>query len=256
MELTVKDTYILTTFSEDNYRDYASITLDSWKQNWPSNWKLIVIGADNIPGVDADIVLNCPEKDSWILETEKHPPGKPYPKGYLRDWKKFCHKAWAQITAYEHLKTGYLIWMDADVIWKKTPPQNLVESELQNTHFSAYLGRDGYRHKHPGHHVSPETGLVLYDLDHPQASKHFSHWKEIYTSNELFKYPGWSDDFIYGELRKDNFTAYKSLTQNQPPSRYPLAINHLNVYFEHWMGGGKDLRSDSGGNKLREKLGL
>jgi hypothetical protein len=252
----VKETYILTTLSKNNYQEYSNITIESWKKYWPSDWKLILVGADTIDGLSADIILDCPEKDKWIADTEITPPRKPFPKGYLRDWKKFCHKAWAQIKAYEQLKTGYMIWMDADVIWKSTPPVNLVETELQNHFFSAYLGRDNFNHKHLGHHTTPETGIVLYDLDHPQAAHHFAHWKEIYLSNELFKYPGWSDDFIYGELRKDNFKCYKSLTENQLPSRYPLAINRLNVYFEHWMGGGKLLRADAGGNRLKEKLRL
>jgi hypothetical protein len=118
--------------------------------------------------------------------------------------------------------------------------------------FSGYLGRDRYVHKrNDGMHSAPETGIIFYNLDHQYASTHFSKLKEIYSDLNLFNYPAWSDEVIYGMLRDTNPEVYKSMTPTH--SRFPLPISHLSKYFEHWMGKGKMHFKDVQGLKYKSK---
>ena len=172
----MKDTFVITTFSKTNYNDYAEKTISSWKNNWPSNWKLVTVDAE--VDVQEDIKLDCPEKHAWIDFVKTTGIKKTPPKGHLRQWEKFCHKSWAQITAFNELKSGYVIWLDADVQFLKAPPPDLVELEIAG-YFSGYLGRDDYVHKSmDGRHASPETGIIFYDLEHDHAKAHFSKLKD------------------------------------------------------------------------------
>jgi hypothetical protein len=246
----MKDTFVITTFSKANYEEYAKTTIDSWKKNWPSNWKLVTVDAE--VDVNEDIKLECPEKHQWISYVKSTGINAPEPKGHERQWEKFCHKSYAQIIASQSLSSGYMIWLDADVKFLKTPPSNLVEKEITGF-FSGYLGRDGYKHKsNDGRHSAPETGIIFYDLDHAYSKNHFAKLKEIYSGHNLFNYPAWSDEVIYGILKDITPSVYKSVTPTY--SRFPLAISHLSEYFEHWMGGGKLHGKDVQGLKQKNKM--
>jgi len=245
----MKDTFVITTFSKTNYNEYAKKTTASWKKNWPSNWKLVTVDAE--VNISEDIKLDCPEKRAWIDLVNTTGIKNTPPKGHLKQWEKFCHKSWAQITAFEELKSGYAIWLDADVQFLSMPPVDLVEKEIAGM-FSGYLGRDQYIHKSKdGMHSAPETGIIFYDLDHQYANTHFSKLKEVYSDLNLFEYPAWSDEVIYGLLRDLNPAVYKSMTPIH--SRFPLPISHLSKYFEHWMGTGKMYFKDVQGLKYKNK---
>lgn len=224
----MKTTYVITTFSKENYLEYANKTISSWKDNWPNGWKLVTV--DSEIDIQEDIKLSCPEKKSWINFVKKNLSTPHLPRGHQRYWEKFCHKSWAQFTAYENLKSGYVIWCDADVLFLETPPSNLVEKEL-NGFFSGYLGRDNHPDKR---HSSPETGIIFYDLDHVYSNRHFSKLKEIYSGLNLFENSGWSDEVIYGLLRDINPSVYKSMSPTH--DRYPLYHSYLSKYFNHYMG--------------------
>jgi hypothetical protein len=250
----MKPTYVLTTFDKTYYDLFAKASIATWHSSLPSGWKLVSVDDDNSSD-EFDIKLNCEEKHQWFDSIGEYPRHiQPTPKGHFKEWKRFSHKSWAQFTAYESLKSGFLIWMDSDVRWKSIPPIDLVELELQG-HFSGYLGREQYVHKSKdGRHSHPETGIIFYDLDHPHAKKHFSHLRKIYSDKNLFKYPAWSDEYIYAELKKDNPAVYRSMTPTT--SRFPLAISHLHQYFEHLMGPGKLHGFDRQGSMARRGLNL
>jgi hypothetical protein len=227
-----KQTYLITTFSQINYLEYGEKSITSWKNNWPKGWKLVTVDTDI--DIGQDIKFECSDKKIWIDYVnnsnvlEKF--AKKLPRGHQRSWEKFCHKSWAQITAFEKLQTGYVIWMDLDVQFLKTPPIDLVEKEI-NGFFSGYLGRDQHSDKR---HSAPETGIIFYDLDHLHSKNHFKNLRKIYTNLNLFEYSGWSDEVIYGFLKDNNPIYYKTMSPTNV--RYPLAYCYLSEYFEHWMG--------------------
>ena len=47
--------------------------------------------------------------------------------------------------------------------------------------------------------LNVETGIIVYNLDHPIAKKFFEIQKNIYLTNESFKLYDWSDTGVFEE---------------------------------------------------------
>jgi len=249
---------ILTTLSQE-YWDYTGqYTVKFWKNFIPGDWELWL---HDTPELGIKYTKSIPAKDkySWFAEAEKIPSSIPrdlQPPGYYREWKKFSHKSFAQWEAYETDPTGILVWLDSDVLIKKQLDQSVITRAL-NGKFCGYFGIDRVSpNKTKYNRLNVETGIIVYNLDHPVAKKFFEIQKNIYLTNEAFKLYDWSDTGVFEEsMVRTGKEHFHDITGHLPPTSLPISISFLDEYITHWIGvAGKAERADHAGQKVRKKM--
>lgn len=234
-------TSIVTTFSPKYWKRTAQYTVKDWRSYMPSDWNLILHNSPKV-NVGQDLNLTSSKKDSWynsakLIEKDTRP-------GFMKEWNKFYHKSFAQWETYEHNPNGILIWMDADVKFKKPLTDALIK-ECLNDKFCAYLGRDRVNTQDPifekrysqYDYLSPETCFIVYNLNHPLAKDFFNSFKEIYTSMKLFDNFSWCDAGAFiTTVNKFSKESFNDITGHLLPTPLPLNVSILDEYLEHWIG--------------------
>ena len=253
---------ILTTLSQE-YWDYTGqYTVKFWENFIPSDWELWL---HDTPELGIKYTKSIPTKDkySWFIEAEKIAGSIPkdlHPSGYYREWKKFSHKSFAQWEAYETDPTGVLVWLDSDVLIKKKLDESVIIRAL-NGKFCGYLGIDrvdtlANKKLASYGRLNVETGIIVYDLDHPVAKKFFEIQKNIYLTNESFKLYDWADTGVFEEsMIRTGKEHFHDITGHLPPTTAPMPISFLDDYIDHWIGqAGKAERTDHIGQALKRKM--
>lgn len=161
---------VCTTFPKEHFQICAAEMLSSFKQYWPEDIK-IYIQLDEMPAREFDdlnnaIVSILGEGRSFIAgeweEDQKkfHERWKDWkPKTYLDDVVKFSHKVFALQKCADAIKDDidYLIWLDADVITKRTVDYEWLKTVLPaDDEVVSYLHRKG---------LHSECGWVAYNMN-------------------------------------------------------------------------------------------
>ena len=252
---------ILTTLSQE-YWDYTGqYTVKFWENFIPSDWELWL---HDTPELGIKYTKSIPTKDkySWFSEAEKISSSIPkelHPPGYYREWKKFSHKSFAQWEAYEADPTGILVWLDSDVLMRKHLDESVITRAL-NGKFCGYFGIDRVDVSNKKlltyGRLNVETGMIVYNLDHPVAKKFFEIQKNIYLTNESFKLYDWSDTGVFEEsMIRTGKEHFHDITGQLPATTSPISISFLDDYIEHWIGaGGKAQRADHTGQKIKQRM--
>ena len=225
--------------SQEYWDKVGQYSVSTWPDLMPPKWEFWLHDTPDLPlRVDKRIIKT--DKTRWITESESISTNFPEPPGYQREWKMFCHKSFAIWESYQEQPEGIMIWCDSDVKWLKTPTNDLLERCLEGK-FCAYLGRDrvdtSQTAKKRYAKLTPETCIIVYDLDHPIAKQFFLEFENVYKSMELFKLYSWCDAAAF-EYVKSKFPPeyFNDIGKNDPPAIAPLPINFLSEYFEHFIG--------------------
>jgi hypothetical protein len=257
--MTVK---ILTTLSQEYWDKTGQYTVKFWNDFIPSKWEFWLHDTPEL-GIKCSRSLQTKDKNKWIEQAAtiaNSIPEDKQPFGYYREWKKFCHKSFAQWEAYEEDPTGILIWVDSDVLIKKPFDKSVIERAL-NGKFCGYFGRDrvdpatNKKVRNYGR-FNVETGVIVYNLDHPMAKTFFEHQKNIYLSNDVFKIYDWADTGVFEEaMLRTGKEHFHDITGHLPPTTEPIPISFLDEYIDHWMGvANKEARADLSGPELKRKM--
>lgn len=153
------------------------------------------------------------------------------PQTYLFDAKRFSHKVYSQLDAFESGER-YVVWFDADIVFKK-PFTPAFLKKLVKGHMCAYLGRNG---------CYTETGFLIFDTQHPDFDTFKHRYASFYDDRRLFQLAYWIDCLAFDKARKDlecnNLTPEVS-GMVDVFSRSPLA-----EYMEHDKGNLKYRREE------------
>jgi hypothetical protein len=253
---------ILTTLSQEYWNNTGQYTVKFWENFIPSDWELWLHDTPNL-GIKNNNSMPTKDKDVWMeqaADVAASIPKDKHPFGYYREWKKFGHKSFAQWEAYEADPTGIMIWIDSDVVMKKMFDTSIISRAL-NGKFCGYFGRDrvdpavNKKVRNYGRY-NVETGIIVYDLDHPVAKEFFETQKNIYLSNEVFKLYDWADTGVFEEsMLRTGKEHFHDITGHLPPTTEPIPISFLDEYIDHWMGSAnKEARADLSGAALKRKM--
>jgi len=113
------------------------------------------------------------------------------PQNYLFDARKFAHKVYAQLDAFES-KHRYVVWLDADIVVTGELTANFIKKQLRDG-FCAYLGRDL---------CYTETGLLIFDTKHDDFPEFKRRYREMYDKRYLFELPYWIDCLAFDTARQ------------------------------------------------------
>ena len=244
-------TAVCTTFSKDGYDLYGHRMIESWIKYWPTDIQLYVYVENfNIKETDPRIVqIDLNQVSPELLKFKQHSQDLLLQNTKDKKWKsriektvKWCHKVYVISHALKNYKFDYLIFLDGDTYTKDNIPNtfaiDLVKNHLIGVH---------YENISLGQHI--ETGLIVFNVNHPQMSK----FKEIYTSGyntlEIYNMDKTWDTFWLLRLIQEYNLDVIDLAKNKrgPIFGHPLIHNKI----VHDVGTKKYLKA--GYNKFTGK---
>jgi hypothetical protein len=113
------------------------------------------------------------------------------PESYLFDARRFSHKVYAQLDAFES-GHRYVVWLDADIVFKGDLTEKFLIGLLDG-HMTAYLGREL---------CYTETGFIIFDTEHPDFDTFKHRYAEQYDDRLLFMNTYWIDCHAYESAKK------------------------------------------------------
>jgi len=225
---------IVSTFSEQGYKDYAELFVDSLKNNLDKSVEVFLY-VDNVSiKTDSNInILNLEQLVPDLVNFKTRNKDKTF-GDFLRDAVRFSHKSYAIWHAAMNSKVDILIWLDADTEIIKTVSSDYLKSFLPDNCFTSYLGRDkGYT----------ETGFIAFDLRHHYTKEFFDIFKNYYDSDKIYTLKEYSDCHVFDATRKELENLKKITGYNITPGNIKNPFNDtFKGYMIHLKGGRKDQR--------------
>lgn len=256
-------TKIITTLSQKYWKRTGQYTVAYWKSLIPKEIQLWIHDTPTSLPINYDRSIESTNKNSWIQDARLIASSKKQPPGYYKEWDKLCHKSFAQWECFEDEPKGIMIWMDADMKFRKLLNPEVFK-DLLGDRFCAYLGRDRvdtqseiYRNDYGQYNfLSPETGVIIYNCDHEIAKDFFNSMKDTYLSMKVFNLYDWSDTGVFwNTINQFDAKHFIDMAADFTPNPTPLVLTKLDEYLEHWMGTkNKKARADIRGSIIKEKL--
>lgn len=223
------DICIVTSFNQKLYEKYANVFIDSYGannipfdlfiysednnnnfKNIKKNMKIIQLLNNNIP-------LNNFYKNNENYTLEK------YINCTKNKWKydcvRFSYKVFSIIHNFNHYDTyKYIIWIDADTIFKNNFDVSLIKKLIKNEHMMSYLGRSSLEYH-------SECGFLIFNKNHEKIKNYFNEIENLYLSKEIFNEKEWHDSYIWDLIRKKYENKYKIKNFNISEYFYDNLIN-------------------------------
>lgn len=111
-------------------------------------------------------------------------------KNYLFDARKFSHKVYAQLDAFEHKR--YVVWLDSDIVVIGKLTKHFLKNLIKD-HFCAYLGRND---------CYTETGFLIFDTHHEDFLVFKQRYADYYNKRYLFELRFWIDCLAFDKARE------------------------------------------------------
>lgn len=185
----MKPIKFITTFSKTGYEVYGK----SWIKTFLENVNDQNVSADvyiDFPSQFTGInVINfdsaIPNHKSWLSQFEHSFGGDFYHK---KMGMRFSYKSFVMMHAIKNNSGCYLIWLDGDCIFKPNQDFSNFPSDILNGNFIAVQKEKGSGHC--------ESGIVIFDLDHPDKDKFLSNMENNYRIENIIKMSSPFDGFV------------------------------------------------------------
>ncbi len=242
---------VVTSCSAAGWKKYGAQFVDTFVKYWPKEVTLWVVSEDPLLLATATNVRFLPLQysDSWAHFNEfvggrKFAAGDataPRPDYLTARWRdnsgynfrfdavKFSKKVFAIELVAAQVKTGKLLWIDADVRTFAPVPIDLAEKTLPLNFAISCLARLGYH---------SECGYVGYDMNKRAAINFIREFAALYASGEVFKLSEWHDSWVFDYLRNKMLVP----TYNIPHKSkgHPFINSVLGQYLDHMKGNRKE----------------
>jgi hypothetical protein len=234
---------IVTTFSKDNWDQYANRSIPTWfkylgndvKFHFHCDWEPI----DDPRITYTKLSLN---KEDFLKRNYKAKRTH-FAKGHHGLWDRYCHKVFAQCETALEVNTDLLLFLDADVACMSTFTKDDAY-RLLNGNFCGYIGRD---------EIGSETGFILYNLNLDPDRTFFNNFLNYYKLDKIFDLFHWDDCYVFDTCRKENTShSFINLSGKYYSFIDPISVGPLGEYFDHWMSKSGKAR---GRSKYREMRG-
>ncbi|MAF44164.1 MAG: hypothetical protein CMI54_08420 [Parcubacteria group bacterium] len=199
---------VITSFSEEGWKDYAQKMVNSAAEHWGPTLHLTAFYHDFDllscnPVKSPNITYRNLNEITDMLEfRESHKRydgtlGGDMPYNWKHDCIKFSHKVFA-LTEFafelcaDSKKPGWLVWLDADTTTDRRFTIEDMESCLPAKAELVYLGRQSFEYS--------ETSFVGFNLNHRPAVDLLGDLRGQYISGEVLNYREWHDGFIFERL--------------------------------------------------------
>jgi hypothetical protein len=226
---------VITSFSEAYYNTIGKDCVRTWLKYWPS-----------------DLSLTCYVEEFSLPETDRinQISFDQFPKSY-RDFqsskkvggqeRKFAKKSFSFIYSMMNSTADRIIWLDADVLTKKTLPLTRLKDFLPAKVLSTHMGVTYLTDKagNAGRWFVPETGFFAINTKHEK----FIEFREKYTrAFETINFEGLRrryDNDVYGSVFEstgaDGLDLCATLTK---PYKTPLKHTAMGEFLHHYKAKG------------------
>lgn len=180
----MKETLFVSTFSKNGYyvygkqwietflektKDYANIKAKIFIDGMTDEERDCISVKDKLTVVDYE--KEIPEHQTWINMFEETSTHHPRVKKLSI---KFSFKSFVVSKALKENNDNYVIWLDADCIFKSSDFDNFVENILEGK-FVACQKENGTDHV--------ESGILIFDSSHPDKQKFIDTFDGFYYGN-------------------------------------------------------------------------
>jgi len=233
---------IITSFNQTYWHEIARDNVRRLDQLWPDNETILLY--HQLSKIDTsfsnrikwiDLYQACPVllefSDKWKDDLRAN--GK---SGKKNAWKqnaiKFCHKTFSIWHAARQQKTGWLIWLDCDVILFKSIDNNFLKKSCPADKCISYLGR---KTKYS------ECGFVAYNLDRSETQKFLKDWEDLYLSGKFIDLIETHDSWTFDYIRKsfNDPTLFYDLNADSITDKNPFGNSLIGTHMMHAKGSDK-----------------
>lgn len=222
---------VITTLHSDGYELYGKKNIASWVDFFPTDWSIMYYAEKHNPIFDKRVDIldfneSCPD---WQIfyEFVKNQTKDITDTKKLNWYKKairWSFKMFALMHAIKNTSTRYLIWLDADVLAVKEPPNDWLESCLDSQCLAGQL-----EFIKAGGHV--ETGILIIDLHHRDLNKLYDWIKLGYVDLKILEEEKAWDGIWIAKLVQSNTIAWNNLSMTYK-SKTAQAFSNKQL---HWL---------------------
>ena len=127
----------------------------------------------------------------------------------MRETVRFSHKAFVVQHALKTITTDYAVWVDADCIFHKESydgfPQSIIGDKFLACQLEEQPGDEC------GNHI--ESGLLIFDMHHPNTAKFVQGFADNYKVENLKKYVRPFDGYIINRTLEELNLPYTNLNE-------------------------------------------
>lgn len=235
---------IITSLNTKLYYKYGEKMIQSFLSKWPENYELAIYYDD-----DTDQIFDQLDKVNRIktynlnfytpeliefVKRHKNRPDQQNPKELNLGAVRFSFKTFSIIHGTTIGDCDLAVWLDADVVTHTAIPEDFIEKLHPDGCHVSYLGRDNNY---------SECGFVIYNTRHPHHQEFMDVWRDLYTSDDVFKLPQWHDSYVFDSIRKALEKKYGILNNNITPwgkdYQHVFINSMLGDYMDHLKGDRK-----------------
>lgn len=247
---------VVTSFSKEYYEHIGKYSISTWLKNWPEDIKMLCY----VEGCHLESNPRIEQIPISSLDAEYH--------NFMNDdkWKPriktFAKKGYSWVDAVERSDADWLIWLDADLMTKKTITYDILREYCNDKLLASYMGVWYEDKKVEGVGIVPlekpllgsETCVYFFNLRHPEAKNFARRYKEYYTKNITENLRRFIDTDVWGACVGE-FEKKGVKFNNFNPGNYrtPLPRTDLHPYLQHLKAGLKDV--DDLESLLEEMIG-
>ena len=238
----------VTTMNKDYYDVIGKIMIKTWCKYFPSDSKIYLYLEDfSLDFNDSRFVLMDWQKEISPLLDQWKTHWESFRENKSRSLK-FTKKAFSQISAWNHIKHGKFLWLDADIVFLNSFDEKIFDKTIEHYPLASW-GNGKF-----------ESGTVFINLDHNEWPKIKKTYEDIYSGKIKFPkgenlnterfYPGnkrlifpngWLDGEILGYSCVSSDVEYKNLNYlcKNNRSNTPLNDSPLGTLMHHLKAKGK-----------------
>jgi hypothetical protein len=202
---------VITTFSRAGKELYGNQFIDTFLKYWPEDVSLTVYYEDWVPelinprieyiNIDSAIPEVNQFRDHCQIEISKLTDKKSKRINWFNKAIRWSFKSLVMYTELKRKQTRYIIWLDGDVSTLKSPVPNFAQTVLHGNAFASQLEFiKGANHC--------ESGIVVFDTGHPDASKIITHIENGYVDMKVLTLDKPWDGFWLALMIKQGISFY------------------------------------------------
>lgn len=224
----------VTSMSKTYYDGIGKHMLDSWIQYW--NCKLILYSEDDLSFLNSEKITyrdwNKPCKELWDQ----------FCKGNVNESeKKFAKKGFSSLDSWKNITSKKIIWIDADIIFKKHISNEVVDKILPNDKLIALFTHNYCPDRYIG--LSSESGFYILNTQHQHFVDFIFEYEKIYTDGVVPpEIAGLGDHKILALVSKKFQTFVEDLSKYRTTDKTTTPLNRswIGDYMNHYKGTVKE----------------
>lgn len=227
--------YICVTSMSKAYYDFiGKYMLDSWNQYW--DCKLIVYSEDDLSFLNSDKITYKDWNPCCLKLWKEFCTGDVH-----ESEKKFAKKGFASLDSWKNPISKKIIWLDADMIFKKNIDIEIIDKILPNNKLIALFTHNYCPDRYKG--LSSESGFYILNSEHDHFIDFISEYEKIYTSNIVPpEIEGLGDHKILALVSNkfQSFVEDLSVYRTKDKTTTPLNHSWIGDYMNHYKGKVKE----------------